>query len=340
MTNTEIVFNLRKRIFNEWRYKRYTWQEVHEIYGLSKPWFYKWRKRYLKYGEEGLKDKKSFKPGPQPYVLTPEQKELIMEYIYSSPTHGPKRIADNMPFKISGPTVWKFLKSVNLASRRKRLYWVQDNGREVLTKKQIKCRQAKHNHVESHNPGDLVCIDTFWLNIKNLGKVYQFTACDAYSSYGWAKVYPELNSDSSIDFVKNHMLKNMPDGKLKRILSDRGTEFYSTRSEKYSGEVNHCFTKFLMTNAIVHTVTKTAHPWTNGYAERLNQTIWQEFYLCRLNKPFRSIDELNYELKKFMTEYNWRRVHSGYKLIEGGYKFPGHAFFDLDENEDYVEYRL
>ena len=95
-----------------------------------------------------------------------------------------------------------------------------------------------------------------------------------------------------------------------------------------------------MTNAIVHTVTKTAHPWTNGYAERLNQTIWQEFYLCRLNKPFKSIDELNSELKKFMTEYNWKRRHSGYKLTEGGYRVPGHAFFDLDEKEDYIEIRF
>ena len=270
--------------------------------------------------------------------LPPKQKDFILAFIYDYPTYGPKRIADNMSFKISGPTVWKYLKSVNLDSRRKRLYWVQDNGKEVLTKKQIKCRQAKHNHVESHIPGDLVCIDTFWLNIKGLGKLFQYTACDAYSSYGWAKVYPTMNSDTSINFVKNHILKNLPEGKLKRILSDRGTEFYSTRSEQYSGPVNHAFTKFLMTNAIVHTVTKTAHPWTNGYAERLNQTIWQEFYQCHLTKQFKSIDELNLELKKFMTEYNWRRMHSGYKLKEGGYEFPGHAFFDLKEKEKHICY--
>ena len=339
MTNTEIVFNLRKRIFNEWRYKRYNWEEVYVKYGFGKSWFYKWLKRYLKYGEEGLKNKvrSSF---DHPQALSTDQQESIMNFIYDSPTYGPKRIADNMPFNVSGPTVWKFLKSKNLNSRRKRLYWAQDNGRAVLTKKQIKCRQAKHNHVESHNPGDLVCIDTFWLNIKHLGKLYQYTACDAFSSYGWAKVYNTMNADTSIDFVKNHMLKNMPEGKLKRILSDRGTEFYSTVSEKYSGPVNHAFTKFLMTNAIIHTLTKTAHPWTNGYAERLNQTIWQEFYLCRLNKPFASIDALNLELKKFMTHYNWRRVHSGYKLTLGGWKFPGHAFFDLNESEDYIEHQF
>lgn len=46
MNNTEIVFNLRKRIFEEWRYRRYTWEEVHEKYGFSKKWFYKLLKLY------------------------------------------------------------------------------------------------------------------------------------------------------------------------------------------------------------------------------------------------------------------------------------------------------
>ena len=340
MTDTDIVFNLRKRIFEEWRYRRYTWEEVHEKYGFSKKWFYKWRKRYLKYGADGLHNKATSSPGPQPYALTTQQKEQILEYIYDYPTYGPKRIAENLPFYVSGKTVWKFLKSKDLNTRRKRRFWAHDRGKPELTHKEIAIRAAKHNHVESYSPGELVSIDTVFLNIKNLGKVFQYTACDTYSSYGWAKVYPVKTGDTSIDFVKNHMLKNTPEGKIKRVLSDRGTEFYSQRHSDKNNLVNHAFTKYLMTNAIVHSVTKVAHPWTNGYAERLNQTIWQEFYLCRLNRAYRSIDELNNDLKKFMTEYNWRRRHSGYKLAEGGYAFPGHAFFDLLEKEDYIEFRL
>ena len=338
MNSTEMVFNLRKRIFEEWRYRRYTWEEVHEKYGFGKTWFYKWRKRYIKYGEEGLKDKtkESFE---HPFSLSQEEQEYILSYIYDYPTYGPKRIADNMPFPISGKTVWKFLKTQNLNSRRKRRIWAHENGKPELTKKEVAILSSKHNHVESHNPGDLVSIDTFWLNIKNLGKVFQYTACDTYSSYGWAKVYPRKTSDAAIDFVKDHMLKNTPEGKIKRILTDQGCEFYSARHREKNYHMNHDFTRFLSTKLIIHNVTKVAHPWTNGYAERLNQTIWQEFYLCRLTKPFESIDILNSELKKFMTEYNWRRCHSGYKLVDGGYKFPGHAFFDLDEKEDYIEIR-
>ena len=84
-------------------------------------------------------------------------------------------------------------------------------------------------------------------------------------------------------------------------------------------------------------MTKVAHPWTNGYAERLNQTIWQEFYLCRLDKRYSSLEELNRDLEAFMRYYNFRRVHSGYKLVEKGYRCPGHAFFDTRERENVIE---
>ena len=93
----------------------------------------------------------------------------------------------------------------------------------------------------------------------------------------------------------------------------------------------------MRSHCIRHSVTKVAHPWTNGYAERLNQTIWQEFYLGRLNKPYTSLDELNKELDDFMRYYNFNRVHSGYKLVAEGYKRPGQAFFDIRERQNVIE---
>ncbi|MCX5679358.1 MAG: integrase core domain-containing protein, partial [Candidatus Omnitrophica bacterium] len=97
------------------------------------------------------------------------------------------------------------------------------------------------------------------------------------------------------------------------------------------------FTDQLNKHGIVHSLTKVQHPWTNGYAERLNQTIWQEFYLCRLFRPFTSLEELNNELQNFMRDYNFNRMHTGYKLKAGGYQFPGHAFFDIRERANMIE---
>jgi transposase InsO family protein len=332
MNCEEMVFDLRKRIFEEWRWKRYTWQEIKVKYGFSKKWFYKWLKRFLKYGEEGLRNKVRKKPS-HPHALSLDQKIRILDYVYENPTHGPDRIAAEQIPRLSGKTVWKYLKRENLNSRRKRKLWAHYQGKPVLTEKEKLCLKAKERHVESNSPGELVSIDTFWLNVKNLGKVFQYTACDTYSSYGWAKCYWEKTSDNAVDFFIYHILKNSPGFKIKRVLTDQGCEFYSPLCKNY----DPYFTSCLKTYSVKHSVTKVAHPWTNGYAERLNQTIWQEFYLCRLTHPFASLEILNRELQNFMTEYNFKRRHTGYKLTKGGYEYPGHAFFDVRENSNIVE---
>ena len=333
MNNESMVFGLRKRIFEEWRYKRYTWQEVRAKYGFSKKWFYKWLGRFVRYGEKGLMNRVQKRP-PQPHALTWDGEAKILAYLYDNPTHGPDRIAREIGFKISGKTIWKFLVRQDLNTRRKRRLWAHHMGKPVLTNKEILILEARQRHIESKEPGELVSMDTFWCNVKSVGKIVQYNACDTYSSFGWARIYSARTGDNSIDFM-NYILRNTPDGKIKRVLTDQGTEFYSAAHREKL--VNHYFTEHLMTKTIVHSVTKVAHPWTNGYVERLNQTIWQEFYLCRLDKPFGSVEELQKELDTFMVYYNWKRMHSGYKLIEGGYKCPGHAFFDIRENSNIIE---
>jgi len=332
MDNKEMVFRLRKRIFEDWRWKRYTWQEVKAKYGFSKKWFYKYRKRFLKYGDEGLRDKVRDNSN-RPHALSWDQKIRIMDYIYEHPTHGPHKIAAEQIPRIGGKAVWNYLKKENLNTRRRRRLWAYAQGKPVLTEKEKLQMQAKKNHIESKSPGELVSMDTFTVSVKGLGKIWQYTACDTYSSYGWAKCYHAKISDNAGDFLVNHILVNMPAFKIKRILTDQGVEFYSARRK----ESLSYFARICKRCGIKHTVTKRAHPWTNGYAERLNQTIWQEFYLCLLSRPYASIEALNDDLQRFMTDYNFKRRHTGYKLKEGGYEFPGHAFFDVRESSNIIE---
>jgi transposase InsO family protein len=330
--DNDMGFRLRKIIFGEWRRRRLSWQEIKAKYGFSKAWFYKFRSRFVRYGEEGLRDKKREAP-ILPVYTSWDERLKILDYIYDDPTHGPKRIAMNLPFKISANAVWEYLIKENLNTRRKRRLWAESQGKPTLTEKEKLLITAKDRHVESHLPGELVSLDTFTVSVAGLGKIWQYTACDTYSSYGWAKLYRDKTADNSVDFVFNHMVKNCPEGKIKRMLTDRGVEFYCARHEGVDGH----FTIALNWGDIKHTVTKAQHPWTNGYAERLNQTIWQEFYLCRLTHVFGSIEELQKELDVFMTEYNFERMHTGYKLKAGGFKFPGHAFYDIRERDKMIE---
>ena len=303
-------------------------------YGLSRKWFYKHRERFLRSGFDGLKDKVRRKPN-MPHALSLDKKMAIMDYIYDNPTHGAKRTAMELRTRaifISEGAIYNFLSKENLNTKLKRLIWAESQGKKILTEKQKAYLNAQHRHIESNGPGELVSIDTFWLNIKNFRRIYQYTACDTFSSYGWAKVYDRKTSDETIDFLENHILKSVPRDKIKRILSDQGTEFYSSRA-KY---IDHFFTEYLKSRGIKQSVTKRAHPWTNGYAERLNRTIWDEFYLCRLNKEFSSLAEVQKELDIFMREYNFKRVHTGYKLKEQGYLYPYQAFFHIKESKNLV----
>lgn len=331
MDNKEMVFRLRKRIFEEWRWRRLTWQEVKEKYGFSKRWFYKWRERYHKYGDEGLRDRVR-NVSYRPHAIGWDQKLKILDYIYDNPTHGPDRIARELTPRICAKAIWNVLKKEDLNTRRKRRIWAHKQGKCVLSKKEEAHMNAKYNHIDSSYPGELVSIDTFVVSVKNLGRLYQYTACDTYSSYGWARVYLAKNSDSTVNFLE-YLLERVPQGKIKRILTDQGTEFYSARQRRHL----ECIDDVLKKHGIKHTVTKVAHPWTNGYAERLNQTIWQEFYLCRLTEPFQHLGQLRRQLEAFMRHYNFKRRHTGYKLVEGGYEFPAYAFYDIRENTNIIE---
>ena len=270
----------------------------------------------------------------RPYRADWQQRLKILDYVYYNPTHGPRRIAfEDQSIGLSPVTVWKVLKDEGLNTRMKRRLWAEAQGRPILTKKEHQILLAKHRHVESHSPGELISFDTFTASVKGLGKIWQYTACDTYSSYGLAKIYREKTAQNSIDFIINHVVRRSPPEKIRRVLTDQGCEFYNARFK----ESESVFTRALRLHSIRHSVTKVAHPWTNGYAERLNQTIWQEFYLCRLDKRYASLEELNKDLDSFMRYYNFHRAHSGYKLVEGGYRHPGHAFFDTREREKIVE---
>ncbi len=336
MRDIERVFELRKNMIDDWRYRGLGWREICYKYRVSKRWFYKLRSRFFLEGYDGLKDRVR-KNDNRPYNVNWEQKLRILDYIYYSPTHGPARIAyENPSIGVSPTAIWNFLKKEGLNTRMRRRLWVEAQGRSILTKKEHQILLAKHRHVESSSAGELVSVDTFTASVKNMGKIWQYTACDTYSSYGYARIYRDKTSDNAIDFIINHLALSSPSGKIKRVLTDQGTEFYNAR---FPG-TESAFTIALRSHGIRHSVTKVAHPWTNGYVERLNQTIWQEFYLNRLDKPYTLLEELNKDLFDFMRYYNFRRAHSGYKLVAEGYKCPGHAFFDTRERRNCIELKV
>ncbi|MDR7416928.1 MAG: hypothetical protein QN200_10740 [Armatimonadota bacterium] len=58
-----------------------------------------------------------------------------------------------------------------------------------------RARQRRPRHVAAEQPGELVCLDTFYIGkLKGVGKVWQYTACDVACFYAVAQVSTEFSA--------------------------------------------------------------------------------------------------------------------------------------------------
>jgi transposase InsO family protein len=132
-----------------------------------------------------------------------------------------------------------------------------------------RARHGAARHVAADEPGELVCLDTFYIgNLKGVGKVWQITACDAASSYGIATILPALTSEAAAAFLCTALVPAFRKAgwPIQRVLTDGGPEFKKAFDEACTAA------------GIRHTRTKTRHAWTNGFVERLQQTILHEHW--------------------------------------------------------------
>src|SRR3982074_684286 len=66
-----------------------------------------------------------------------------------------------------------------------------------------RARYGRTRHVDAKEPGELVCLDTFYIGrLKGVGKVWQITACDAASSYGLAGPLPAHDAAAGAPFLR------------------------------------------------------------------------------------------------------------------------------------------
>jgi transposase InsO family protein len=172
-------------------------------------------------------------------------------------------------------------------------------------RRQLVAAKGGPRHVEARVPGELVCLDTFYVGkLKGVGKVWQYTACDAASSYALARLAPELDSATAAAFLAEivaafYAHQGCP---LQRVLTDGGTE--------YKG----AFTRARRQLGIRHTRIKPRYAWTNGFVERLQGTILQEHWRVAFRcHYFTSLRQLQRSLDRFLDFYNWHRTHRGYR---------------------------
>ena len=280
-------------------------------YGVSRTVFYRWRQRFAAYGPEGLHPKR---PGPRrgrPTQLSVVAERRIVAEALAWPTRGPQWVSDRLAqtgLVVAPVTVWRVLRRVGLHRRLARLavLEVESAATGLLTERTVG-RPRRDRHVAAEQPGDLCCLDTFYVGkLKGVGKVWQITACDAASSHGWARVVVgEVTAALVVAFLLEVVVPSYRAAgwTLRRVLTDNGKEFKGG------------FAAACARRGIRHTRTKPRHAWTNGFVERLQGTILHEHWRIAFRRHyFTRLRALQQSLDHFLAFYNTQRPHQGYRL--------------------------
>lgn len=165
--------------------------------------------------------------------------------------------------------------------------------RSKHTGKYIKKKKRMSSKYKPKYMGDLVQIDTvvrFDLGIKR----YILTAVDVFSRFGFAYTYTGLSSRIALDFM--HKLESVAPFVIKSVKTDNGCEFL--------GE----FDNYLNKTGITHFFSYPRTPKSNGYVERFNRTIQEEFVddnieYIEFTKVF------NQKLADYLIYFNTVRPH-------------------------------
>jgi transposase len=305
-----------------------------KIHGVSRQHFYDIKKAYDENGIEGLKEKTRRKPCLKNRVA-PEVEDAVLKMAYEYPAFGQLRVSNELRksgILISSGGVRSIWLRYDLQTFKKRLFALEDRAAKegiVYTEAQLAAlesakrqRESDPDEIETAHSGYLIAQDTFYVgHLKGVGRIYQQTVIDTYSSVGFAKLYTAKVPVTAADILNDRVLPFFEDQNITvmRVLTDRGTEFCG-RPDK------HPYQLYLQLNDIEHTKTKVKSPQTNGICERFHQTVLNEFYRVTFRKKIYSdLDALQQDLDKFIDEYNTVRTHQG-KRCQG--RTPMETFID------------
>ena len=210
------------------------------INGVSRQHFYDIKKAYEEHGLEGLKDKTRRKPCIKNRVA-PEVEEAVVKMAYEYPAYGQARAANELRkdgILVSSGGIRSIWLRHNLETFKKRLALLEERSAKegiVYTEAQLAAlesakrqRESNPDEIETEHSGYLISQDTFYVGyLKGVGRIYQQTVIDTYSSVAFAKVYTAKIPVTAADLLNDRVLPFFEEQEIPvlRVLTDRGTEF-------------------------------------------------------------------------------------------------------------------
>jgi len=287
--------------------------------GVSRTQFYEYKRRFQTHGLEGLRDLPPVHKS-HPMTTPPEVVARILALSAGNPMWGCNRLSHQLRLEgvsVSGPTIQSILAKHGAGSRYERLLKLEERAQKEkfkLTPQQVAAIERanpcfRERHVESSRPGELIAQDTFFVgHIKGVGKVWLQAVVDTFGSWGFAYLHTGKLPEHAVAVLHNDVLPQYEAWGLevKAVLTDNGREFCGTE--------RHPYELYLALNDIGHKKTRVNRPQTNGFVERFNRTLLDEFFRKAFREKFyESVEGLQKDLDKYVKFYNTERPHQGYR---------------------------
>ncbi len=199
---------------------------------------------------------------------------------------------------VSESTVGRIIRDLKVRGRIPKWGRISLNGRSgkllVREPRHVRKKTRRKGFLPKY-PGDLVQMDTVAIFAGGI-KRYIFTAIDVRTRFAFAYTYKSNSSANGRDFLQK--FTSIAPFATTRIQTDNGGEF-----EKHFAQSCH-------ENGFIHFFNYPKHPQSNGYLERFNRTIQEQFvnwHMDELDEP----DDFNRTLMEYLIWYNTEKPHRG-----------------------------
>jgi transposase InsO family protein len=305
MTQDDVLFGYRLQLFD--LAARINVSHACRTFGVHRSTYYRWKKQVDASGLEMLRPRERRRPR-MPNAFPQIVEERILAHAIAHPGLGPKRLAAQLErlsgLRVSPNGIWRALRRHGLSTRAKRLALIAgyrapyEPPREPVPEPQV----------DSRHPGELVGLDCFYVGRLHdtKGTVWQLTACDTFSSFGWAELVRCSSGQPSQDQTARFARRVAADlGRagwtLKRVLTDNGNEFSRPR-----------FPAAIEALGARQSRIRPGRPQSNGHVERLHRTIleecWRASFARSIHVRYRGLQR---DLAAYLDYYNHDRAHTG-----------------------------
>ena len=275
---------------------------------VPKSTYYRWRAKYRRFGEQGLRDRKST-PARQWNKITKDEEEAILEAADDNPEMSSREISfyitDTKDFTISESSVYRILKREGL---------IRDSVIESFP-------AGKEYHTKPSFVNEQWQTDATYLHVQGWGWFYLISILDDFSRkiIAW-ELQKSMTGEDFIEVIEQACDRSgVQSNCMPNLVSDRGPALIS-------GELRD----YLDDKGIHHIKASAYHPQTNGKIERWHKSMKMVVKLHVYDCP----NELKKEIGKFIGNYNKSRYHESLGNVTPDDVFYGRREKIIEERKE------